>query len=57
MNSIVLKLYLYTYMGNGTPPLCNVPLFEINNENDFSLIDLICTMFENFPRRSVSFKG
>ena len=40
--------------GNGTPPLCDVFPFKINNENDFSLIDLICTKFDNFPRSSVS---
>ena len=44
-------------MGNGTPPLCDGLPFEINTENDFSLIDLICTMFEIFPRSSVIFKG
>ena len=34
--------------GNGTPPSCDVFPFKINNENDFSLIDLICTKFDNF---------
>ena len=38
---------------NGTPPLFDVLPFEINNENYFSLIGIICTLFGNFPHSSV----
>ena len=38
---------------NGTPPLFDVLPFEINNENYFLLICIICTKFDNFPRSSV----
>ena len=38
---------------NGTPPLFDVLLFEINNENYFLLIGFICTNFDNFPHSSV----
>ena len=33
---------------NGTPPLFDVPPFEINNENYFLLISIICTTFGNY---------
>ena len=38
---------------NGTPPLFDVLPFEINNENYFLLIGIVCTIFDNFPRSSV----
>ena len=38
---------------NGTPPLFDVLPFEINNENYFLLIDIICTLYGNFPHSSV----
>ena len=38
---------------NGTPPLFDVLPFEINIENYFLLIGVICTLFGNFPRSSV----
>ena len=38
---------------NGTPPLFDVPPFEINIENYFLLIGIICTLIDNFPRSSV----
>ena len=34
----LLLLFTFYLRGNGTPPLCDVRPFEINNENDFSLI-------------------
>ena len=37
---------------NGTPPFDVLP-FEINIENYFLLIGVICTLFGNFPRSSV----
>ena len=47
---------LYPTLGlrsNATPPLFDVLPFEINIENYFSLIGIICTLFDNFPRSSV----
>ena len=38
---------------NGTPLLFDVLPFEINIENYFLLIGIICTLFGNFPRSSV----
>ena len=38
---------------NGTPPLFDVLPFQINIENYFLLIGVICTLFGNFPRNSV----
>ena len=38
---------------NGTPSLFGVLPFEINNENYFSLLGIICTLFGNFPHSSV----
>ena len=38
---------------NGTPPLFDLLLFEINIENYFLLIGIICTLFANCPRSSV----
>ena len=35
--------------GNGSPPLCNIHLSEINDGNYFLLISFICTIFENVP--------
>ena len=41
---------------NGTPPLFDVLPFEINIENYFLLIGVICTLFGNFPRNSVGWR-
>ena len=38
---------------NGTPPLFDILPFEINIENYFLMIGIICTLFGNFPRSSV----
>ena len=38
---------------NGTPPLFDVLPFEINMENYFLLIGIICTLFGHFLRSSV----
>ena len=38
---------------NGTPQLFDVLPFEINSENYFLLIGVMCTIFDNFPRSSV----
>ena len=38
---------------NGKPPLFDVLPFEINIENYFLLIGIICTLFGKFPRSSV----
>ena len=38
---------------NGTPPLFDVLPFEINNENYFLLIGVMCTIFDNLPHSSV----
>ena len=37
---------------NETPPLFDVLPFEINNENYFLLIGVMCAMLDNFPRSS-----
>ena len=41
------------YMGDGTPSLCDVLPFEINNKKYNLLIDLIFTMLNNVLHRSV----
>ena len=41
---------------NGTPSLFGVLPFEINNENYFSLLGIICTLFGNFPHSSVGWR-
>ena len=43
-NSISESIALLTHLRrNGTPPLFDVLSFEINNENYFLLIGIICT--------------
>ena len=39
--------------GYATPPLCDILLFQINNDIYFLLIDFISIIFDNFPRSSV----
>ena len=46
-------LVVFILRRNGTPPLFDVLPFEINNENYFLLIGIVCTIFDNFPRSSV----
>ena len=43
----------YLLRRNVTPPLFDVLPFEINIENYFLLIGIICTLFANFPHSSV----
>ena len=45
--------HLASLRRNGTPPLFDVLPFEINNENYFLLIGIICTFFGNFQHSSV----
>ena len=42
------KHFLLNLRRNGTPPLFDVLPFEVNNENYFLLIGIICTLFGNF---------
>ena len=41
-------MFSLQFRRNGTPPLCEVPPFEINNENYFLLIGLFYTVITIF---------
>ena len=49
----IFTCFSFCLRRNGTPPLFDVLPFEINIENYFLLIGIICTLFGNFPRSSV----
>ena len=53
---VSISVFCYSLRRNGTPPLFDVLPFEINIENYFLLIGIICTLFVNFPRSSVGWK-